>query len=199
MKQLHAVTRFQIGKQLTPSVQPFHALVYPLPLDLITDISKSYGDRCVASIAAEIHNFTPEKIERSPGERIRVGYVSSDFVNHPLAHLMQSTFGMHDRSRFEVICFSLSKNDESEYFKKISSEVPPPASLFLLVVYPYCRLKDSLMCRKCPPLTSQDSSTRCACMSSSTSMATQRELETRSSPSNHLLFRSARHLILRRS
>ncbi|EKX44302.1 hypothetical protein GUITHDRAFT_95096, partial [Guillardia theta CCMP2712] len=30
---------------------------------------------------------------------------------------------MHDRSRFEVICFSLSKNDESEYFKKISSEV----------------------------------------------------------------------------
>lgn len=32
----------------------------------------------------------------------RVGYVSSDLGNHPLSHLMQSVFGMHDRSRFEV-------------------------------------------------------------------------------------------------
>lgn len=32
----------------------------------------------------------------------RVGYVSSDLGNHPLSHLMQSVFGMHDRTRFEV-------------------------------------------------------------------------------------------------
>lgn len=32
----------------------------------------------------------------------RVGYVSSDLGNHPLSHLMQSVFGMHDRNRFEV-------------------------------------------------------------------------------------------------
>ncbi|CAN0309999.1 unnamed protein product, partial [Ectocarpus fasciculatus] len=33
---------------------------------------------------------------------VRVGYVSSDLGNHPLSHLMQSVFGMHDRTRFEV-------------------------------------------------------------------------------------------------
>lgn len=32
------------------------------------------------------------------GQRLRVGYVSSDFGNHPLSHLMQSVFGMHDRA-----------------------------------------------------------------------------------------------------
>lgn len=32
----------------------------------------------------------------------RIGYVSSDLGNHPLSHLMQSVFGMHDRTRFEV-------------------------------------------------------------------------------------------------
>ena len=33
---------------------------------------------------------------------IRIGYVSSDLGNHPLSHLMQSVFGMHDRSKYEV-------------------------------------------------------------------------------------------------
>lgn len=33
---------------------------------------------------------------------LRVGYVSSDLGNHPLSHLMQSVFGMHDRTKFEV-------------------------------------------------------------------------------------------------
>lgn len=37
-----------------------------------------------------------------PGQRLRVGYVSSDFGNHPLSHLMASVFGLHDRSRLEV-------------------------------------------------------------------------------------------------
>jgi predicted O-linked N-acetylglucosamine transferase (SPINDLY family) len=36
------------------------------------------------------------------GGRLRIGYVSSDFCNHPTSHLMQSIPGMHDRSRVEV-------------------------------------------------------------------------------------------------
>jgi protein O-GlcNAc transferase len=32
-----------------------------------------------------------------PGQRLRVAYVSSDFGNHPLSHLMGAVFGMHDR------------------------------------------------------------------------------------------------------
>eukprot|EP00276_Gloeochaete_wittrockiana_P011418 CAMPEP_0184651206 /NCGR_PEP_ID=MMETSP0308-20130426/8792_1 /TAXON_ID=38269 /ORGANISM="Gloeochaete witrockiana, Strain SAG 46.84" /LENGTH=1117 /DNA_ID=CAMNT_0027085261 /DNA_START=44 /DNA_END=3397 /DNA_ORIENTATION=+ len=54
--------------------------------------------------------------------RLRVGYVSSDFCNHPLAHLMQSVFGMHDRSLVEVFCYAIAPDDGSEYRKKIASE-----------------------------------------------------------------------------
>lgn len=35
-------------------------------------------------------------------------YVSSDFGNHPLSHLMGSVFGMHDRANIEVVLFPLS-------------------------------------------------------------------------------------------
>eukprot|EP00966_Prymnesium_polylepis_P295465 6823120-Prymnesium_polylepis.1 len=37
----------------------------------------------------------------------------------PLGHLMQSVFGMHDRSRLEVYCYSLRKNDGSCFRKTI--------------------------------------------------------------------------------
>lgn len=47
----------------------------------------------------------------TPTGRLRVGYVSSDFGNHPLSDLMGSVFGLHDRSRFEVFCYALSPDD----------------------------------------------------------------------------------------
>lgn len=47
--------------------------------------------------------------------------MSWDFADHPLAQLLQSLFGFHDRSRFFVIGFSLRKNDGSEWRRKIES------------------------------------------------------------------------------
>jgi len=36
------------------------------------------------------------------GGRLRIGYVSSDFGNHPTSHLMQSIPGLHTRQNVEV-------------------------------------------------------------------------------------------------
>lgn len=44
----------------------------------------------------------PKDLKSSDG-RLRIGYVSSDFGNHPTSHLMQSIPGFHDRSNVEVI------------------------------------------------------------------------------------------------
>lgn len=49
-------------------------------------------------------------------------YVSSDFGNHPLSHLMGSVFGMHDREHVEVFCYALSPSDGSEWRQRISAE-----------------------------------------------------------------------------
>lgn len=43
----------------------------------------------------------PKSLKESGG-RLRIGYVSSDFGNHPTSHLMQSVPGFHDSSRVEV-------------------------------------------------------------------------------------------------
>ncbi|KAG0146104.1 hypothetical protein CROQUDRAFT_133301 [Cronartium quercuum f. sp. fusiforme G11] len=54
--------------------------------------------------------------------RIKIGYISSDFNNHPLAHLMQSVFGFHNQKAFGVICYATTNSDGSTYRKKIKHD-----------------------------------------------------------------------------
>ncbi|CAM9927499.1 unnamed protein product, partial [Ectocarpus fasciculatus] len=56
--------------------------------------------------------------------RVRLGYVSGDLMGtHPLTHLMQSTFGMHDRKSFEVFLYALNPDDGSEQRRRMEGEV----------------------------------------------------------------------------
>lgn len=43
---------------------------------------------------------------RSPGERLRVAYLSPDFRQHPVGYFIQHVIAAHDRARFEVFCYS---------------------------------------------------------------------------------------------
>ncbi|MCB2074053.1 MAG: tetratricopeptide repeat protein [Novosphingobium sp.] len=47
----------------------------------------------------------PPASQRRPG-RIRVGYFSGDFHDHPTLYLMAGLFREHDRSRFEIFAYS---------------------------------------------------------------------------------------------
>jgi len=116
-----------LEKQMTcinvlPSVQPFHAMIYPLSLAEMLLISKKYAERAKLNVALlDMPAFIFR--EKPSGSRIKLGYVSSDFGNHPLSHLMQSVFGFHDKKKFEVICYALSPSDQSVWRQKIESEV----------------------------------------------------------------------------
>jgi len=61
---------------------------------------------------------------KPPAPYLKVGYVSSDFNNHPLAHLMQSVFGMHDAKRVEVYCYATTASDNSVHRRQIQAEAP---------------------------------------------------------------------------
>ncbi|KAI9914899.1 hypothetical protein PsorP6_007576 [Peronosclerospora sorghi] len=105
-----------------PAVQPFHALVYPLSMQRFQDISQRYAERAKLNVSLVDLPPMPYKA-KGVSERLRIGYVSSDLGNHPLAHLMQSVFGMHDKSKFEVFCYATSPDDGSIWRKQIASSV----------------------------------------------------------------------------
>jgi len=51
----------------------------------------------------------------SPIFKVRIGYVSWDFADHPLAHLLQSIFKLHNRDYFQIVGFSTRPHDNSSY------------------------------------------------------------------------------------
>ena len=55
--------------------------------------------------------------------RLRVGYISADARNHPVGHLLQGMFALHDREHFEIFFYSTGVDDSSVQRKAIQSEV----------------------------------------------------------------------------
>jgi Glycosyl transferase family 41 len=71
-----------------PSVQPFHALIYPFSLSEMLEISRKYALKAKMNVALTDTRFVFKEKKRE--ERLKIGYVSSDFGSHPLSQLMQS-------------------------------------------------------------------------------------------------------------
>lgn len=57
------------------------------------------------------------------GDRLRIGYLSPDFREHPVGHLMRAGLPLHDRSRFEVFAYSYGHDDGSDTRRAIASGV----------------------------------------------------------------------------
>ena len=60
---------------------------------------------------------------RRTSPRIRVGYYSFDFRNHPVAHLTAELFARHDRKDFEVFAYSYGPDDGHPARARIAASV----------------------------------------------------------------------------
>ncbi len=65
---------------------------------------------------------TNHKLQRTDNEPIKIGYLSGDFRNHAVSHLMLGLFGLHDRRTFRVCCYSYGPDDGSEYRERIKRD-----------------------------------------------------------------------------
>ncbi|KAG9239253.1 glycosyltransferase family 41 protein [Amylocarpus encephaloides] len=108
-----------------PTVLPFHTFTCPLSAKDIRMISQRNALRisCSTLRAPWMPNsvFPPPP---PPSPHLNIGYVSSDFNNHPLAHLMQSVFGFHNLSRAKAFCYATTASDGSIHRKQIEHETP---------------------------------------------------------------------------
>lgn len=108
-----------------PTVLPFHTFTCPLTAKDIRMISQRNALRISCStlrspwIPATVYEPPPP-----PSPHLNVGYISSDFNNHPLAHLMQSVFGFHDMRRAKAFCYATTVSDDSVHRQQIEREAP---------------------------------------------------------------------------
>lgn len=71
------------------------------------DVALQYGRHAApASPRQDLTNAA------DPERRLRIGYVSGDFRNHPVAYLFYGALAAHDATKVEVYCYSNSRVDD---------------------------------------------------------------------------------------
>jgi FkbM family methyltransferase len=73
--------------------------------------------------ASSLKEYIPaHENDVSPNRRLRIGYVSPDFRSHSVAYFMQSILAAHDRTGFEIFCYSNVEYPDAatELFKKMA-------------------------------------------------------------------------------
>ena len=104
-----------LSRQITEGIRAGRRSCKSLALMSISD---SASDHLLAARIFARH-FCPRRPqslwqgERYRHSKIRLAYVSADFREHPVGHLMAGVFEHHDKSRFETIAISLGIDDQS--------------------------------------------------------------------------------------
>jgi protein O-GlcNAc transferase len=96
-------------------VSPLMALTLPLALPPaeILAIARHRAEAVAAEVAPLRRQVRAAALGKR--ERLRIGYLSADFHDHPTTHLMRGLFPRHDRSRVEVVTLALDGDDGSDY------------------------------------------------------------------------------------
>ena len=76
-----------------------------MPIEFFFYLCSRHAQLCLEKISV-LHKGAyafPRSLPQ--GQRLKIGYVSSDFGNHPTSHLMQSIPGLHNRDQVEIFCY----------------------------------------------------------------------------------------------
>ncbi|HEV3261329.1 MAG TPA: tetratricopeptide repeat protein [Gemmataceae bacterium] len=65
--------------------------------------ARRYAAVHAAPLAAAIKSFQPRPLA---GRRLRIGYVSADYREHPVAYFLEPILASHDRRNFEIFCYA---------------------------------------------------------------------------------------------
>ena len=105
---LFAQQRASLARPDAPVVGPHNLVALPYtPSELL-----AAARRWVAGQVRPIPTARP-MLNVADGERLRIGYLGSDFRAHPLANLLSEVIERHDRTRFAVHGYSFGPDDSS--------------------------------------------------------------------------------------
>jgi predicted O-linked N-acetylglucosamine transferase (SPINDLY family) len=99
-------------------VDPWSLINLPaLTPELHRDAARHYAE---SNWAAELAG-APLAMEPVAGERLRVGYLSSDFFGHATMHLMMGVLESHDRSKVDIQLFDYSPERDDHFTRRIAA------------------------------------------------------------------------------
>ena len=111
LKELN--TKINDNQKSTP---PF----FTLPLYETIKIQKKVAEIFIREKFLNKNKLEPiKKIKKN--KKIKIGYFSADFKNHPVSFQLINLLELHDKSKFELIGFSFGPEKDDEMRKRVSS------------------------------------------------------------------------------
>jgi len=92
-----------------PAIKPFILLQTPASLAL----QKQAAEIFIREFIPFINESKFQPLSKSADQKIRIGYFSSDFNDHPVGIIMESLIRFHDRSCFEIYGYFLDKKSDN--------------------------------------------------------------------------------------
>lgn len=117
--KLDRFTKEAINNETKIHESPFKSISRCTDLSRNYAIAQAVSSNLAKSMSSSNVHFSYDG-RKSEKERITIGYLSYDFRNHPVAHLMLGLFRLHNRDGFEILCYSYGPNDDSYYRQEIS-------------------------------------------------------------------------------
>lgn len=116
--------------EIQPNVELHNSLVFDLNYLADATPEAVYAEACrwnmlyAAPLAREIrdHGNSPD-----PSRRLRLGYVSPDLYNHPMAKFLPPVLQNHDPAQFEVFVYSVGSIKDgitAQFYESIENYVP---------------------------------------------------------------------------
>jgi predicted O-linked N-acetylglucosamine transferase (SPINDLY family) len=107
--------------QITAGIQNDRRVSHPLILMALIDSPRlqHQAARTWVSHACPARDSLGPITPRARAERLRIGYFSANFHEHPLPRLLAELIEIHDRSRVEVIAFALGPNTHDEVRQRL--------------------------------------------------------------------------------
>jgi predicted O-linked N-acetylglucosamine transferase (SPINDLY family) len=116
--------RERVSARTAAEWMPFISPLTAVYLGLDEEKCKSVATYHAARVSAPRVKSRPAHHRRTrTGARLRVGYISRDFRDHPVGHLLRTVLSLHDRARFEILAFSCGPDDGSIYRRSIAESV----------------------------------------------------------------------------
>lgn len=81
-------------------------------------VARSWSNQISRQVGADFISKS-QPVKHFKSQKIKVGYLSGEFRDHPTSHLMLRLFELHDRAKFSIYAYSYGQDGGSMYRRKM--------------------------------------------------------------------------------
>jgi protein O-GlcNAc transferase len=118
-RKLDALTDAALQSGRKPEETPFLSIVRHADPQLNLKIARAWSREADQIQPNAIHSHRDNRPVGRHANKLRIGYLSPNFGNHPSADLILAILTNHDRQRFEINCYHYGVNDGSSQRRRI--------------------------------------------------------------------------------